>query len=51
MSEHLYDPESEKLARYFLADEPNVTEANVISLAFAIQSAVEDWFESDTERP
>lgn len=42
----LVDEESLALARHFLRDDDLLTEDNVWNLAAAIQTAVEDWFES-----
>ena len=39
-----YDPECEKLARYFLASEPGIAEGDIRALAGVIQRAIEDWW-------
>lgn len=39
-----YDPECEKLARYFLQSEPGIHEGDITALAGTIQRAVEDWW-------
>lgn len=43
MAEQLFDPACQDCAEHFLCDEP-YTPANVKSLAYAIQVAVEEWF-------
>jgi len=40
-----YDEKCEELARHFLDDQPNVTEAQVKELAEAIQITVETYLE------
>ncbi len=39
-----YDSECEKLARHFLTDKPDATDADAADLAQDIQDAIEDWF-------
>jgi hypothetical protein len=39
-----YDPKCEELARHFLADAPEHTDAEALELAGAIQQAIEDWW-------
>jgi hypothetical protein len=50
----MYDPECERLAKYFLVDpDPDegipATEANVASLAQDIQDAIESWFSNKVD--
>lgn len=40
-----FDPRCEDLARVFLMDEPDVTEATVALLASQIQHSIEEWLE------
>ncbi len=51
--EILVDPKSYELAEHFLADDYRVSsqqhEKRVMSLAQAIQQAVEDWCENESE--
>jgi hypothetical protein len=50
------DPKSYELAEHFLADDdvrdltPAQVKARTVSLALAIQQAVEDWIEDETAR-
>jgi hypothetical protein len=44
-----YDPECEKLARYFLGIDALYAEADVTALAGTIQRAIEDWLEDREE--
>jgi hypothetical protein len=44
MANKLVDPRSFELAEYFLADCDVLVEGRVMSLAEAIQEAVEDWY-------
>ena len=39
-----YDPKCEELARYFLANEPEITREDISELAGVIQRAIEDWW-------
>lgn len=51
----LVDPKSHELAEHFLADDEQVSRQHhnkrVMSLAQAIQQAVEDWCENESENP
>jgi hypothetical protein len=40
------DSKCMELARHFLADEPNITEEDLIDLAGDIQMGVENWFDA-----
>lgn len=48
-----FDPDCQDLAEHFLADEPytqataGIHESRVVSLAQAIQEAVEAWFDQE----
>lgn len=46
-----YDDECYRLAKHFLADEPNATESDADALAQHIQTTIEDWLNFDQRSP
>jgi hypothetical protein len=51
MSDRGYDPECDKLSRYFLGDLGAANHPRLVSeLAQVIQDAIEDWITSERER-